>query len=98
MEQRESPQDWTSEQVLKACKEAGLTLSKLSEMSLGSKTALYKALHGDSCASYEVIIAEFLGLRVEGIWPERCAKRAAIAELRAQAMQRAQAMTARQVA
>lgn len=98
MEQRESSQDWTSEQVLKACKDAGLTLSKLSERVLKSKTALYRALHGDSCASYEVIIAEFLSLRVEDIWPERCAKRAAIAERRAQAIQRAQAMTARQVA
>lgn len=100
MEQRESSQDWTSERVLKACKAAGLTLSKLSEKCLSSKTALYKALHSDNCASYEAIIAEFLGLRVEDIWPIRCAKRAALAERRAQALLRAQsmAMTAQQVA
>lgn len=77
-----------------------MTLSQLSLSYTGGKSAsaLYKALRDDSCASYEAVIAEFLGLHVSDIWPERSAKRADIAERRAQAVQRAQAMTARQVA
>ncbi|WP_421210048.1 helix-turn-helix domain-containing protein [Aeromonas enteropelogenes] len=100
MQQRETPQDWTPEQVMKACKAAGMTLRQLSISYTDGKSAtvLYRALRDASCARYEEVIAELLGLRVEDIWPERCAIRAAIAEKRAQAMQRVQTITARQVA
>lgn len=93
MAQNGSPlKDWSSRQVVDAVNAKGLSMSELSEIYTAgrSKSALTRALRSDAYPAHEEYIAQFLGLSVGEIWPERCARRNARAELKAQAKQRAQ--------
>ncbi|TNI52999.1 helix-turn-helix domain-containing protein [Aeromonas dhakensis] len=91
MRQKGSPdKDWSSDQVVAAIRERGISIQALSESFGLHKQALYRAIHTSSYPAHEERLARFLDLRPEEIWPERCAARLARAELKASAQQRAQ--------
>lgn len=98
MERKEPLQGWSSEKVLTALKEKGITLRTLSIQLGFSGGALYQALRKDNCPSYERLVADFLGVTVEEIWPERVAARLEKADRRARSLLEAKALAARQVA
>lgn len=98
MERKEPLQGWSREEILNALKDKGITLRGLS-IELGfSGGALYQVLKGDTYPAYERLVADFLGVAVEEIWPDRVAARKEKAERRERSLLEARALAARQVA
>lgn len=98
MERNEPLKGWSREKILTALKEKGVSLRALSLQMGFSGGALYQALRRDSCPAYEQLVADFLGVSVEEIWPERVAARLEKAERRERSLLEARALAARQVA
>ncbi|MGL4905297.1 MAG: helix-turn-helix domain-containing protein [Plesiomonas sp.] len=98
MEKNELLQGWSREKILTALKDKGITLRGLSIEMGFSGGALYQVLKGDTYPSYERLVADFLGVAVEEIWPERVAARKEKAERRERSLLEAKALAARQVA
>ncbi|MGY4028174.1 helix-turn-helix domain-containing protein [Aeromonas rivuli] len=99
MAQNGSPRkDWSSDQVVAAVRQKGLSMQELSESFGLSKGALTRALHSSSYPAHEELIAQFLDLQPDQIWPERWAKRRARAELKAQAKQKVRDIKSKQAA
>ena len=98
MERNEPLKGWSREKILTALKEKGVSLRALSLQMGFSGGALYQALRRDSCPAYEQLVADFLGVSVEDIWPERVAARLEKAERRERSLLEARALAARQVA
>lgn len=65
-------EDWTQNEVLFAVKNRGSNLSKLAEASgYENRRALYVVFYRKNAPTAQKIIADFLGLSPEEIWPSR---------------------------
>ncbi|MNF83588.1 DNA-binding transcriptional regulator Nlp [compost metagenome] len=99
MAQNGSPlKDWSSDRVVAAVRQKGLSMQELSKSFDLSETALTRALHSASYVAHERRIAAFLGVQPDQIWPERWARRRERAELKAKAKQRVQEIRSEQAA
>lgn len=63
--------DWHSEDIKGAIRKRGSTLSALAKSHGISAQALSQAILERSSARAEIIIAEFIGLHPQQIWPSR---------------------------
>lgn len=86
MSKKGSEVDWPRKRILDAVRDRGMSLTALSaHVGLG-KSTLRNALNQDSYPRGERIIAQFIGVEPEVIWPTRYAKRARCLEERREAI------------
>lgn len=98
MEQREQRMDWSPVEIRDAIKATGISVDELAGKLGCKKASLYQAMKSDGYRRYEEMIALYLGLTVENIWPARVAARREKAERRERSLLKASELAIQQVA
>lgn len=98
MERKEPVRDWSPSEIRGAIKMKGVAIEELAELWGVSKGSLYNAMSGTGYLDCKELIAEYLGEKLEAIWPVQVALRQEKAERRARSLLEAKALAARQVA
>lgn len=98
MERKEPLRDWSSAEIRGAIKMKGVTVEELAELWGVPVGSLYNSMRGPVYWGCKVLIADFLGVSLDALWPEQVALRQEKADRRARSLLEARAVAARQVA
>lgn len=98
MERKEPLRDMSPSEIRDAIKQKGVPIEELAELWGVSKGSLYNSMSGPAYWDCKKLIAEYLGLSLEIMWPVQVALRQEKAERRARSLLEAKALAARQVA
>lgn len=95
MEKKEPLRDWSPSEIRDAIKKKGVPIEELAELWGVSKGSLYNSMSGSNYWDHKVLIAEYLGIKLEIIWPVQAAIRQEKAERRTRSLLEAKALAAR---